>query len=387
MKHSIIIRFAICIGFLMNVSLAYSQDEYENVNVSSWKWTNNSNLYYFSNTINKLHIFNQNAESKEKIKNNKLSSLNTWLQIPNDKGKAYTITFTARNENDPLTHQIQVWGKDKNGKRKEMWHKTDIIWGVDFQYADNGNNSKDFEVLFCNKAKKIKGSYNHTITRNTDQEWRICADIMYRTFRVEYDGFSKLEIYQENNNYPIKTIYNCNGLKWIGIQCGCAAQIIIDNFSFKRKTLLATAMPEINNANELIKSKNYSEVIKKMTKVLESYKGPLPYYYRARAYLGQDYCRSAIDDCNSGLSYYCEKELRENLHFIRGFSKLSLKDDTGVDDMRNAGEIGMRFLRENGLSDYVPGQSNKTPTTKNKSSNSGTVNRSTNRIPTLKKTN
>jgi hypothetical protein len=81
------------------------------------------------------------------------------------------------------------------------------------------------------------------------------------------------------------------------------------------------------------------------------------------------------------------EELKENLHFIRGFSKLSLKDDTGVDDMRNAGEIGMRFLRENGLSDYVPGQSNKTPTTKNKSSNSGTVNRSTNRIPTLKKTN
>ena len=387
MKHSIIIRFAICIGFLMNVSLAYSQDEYENVNTSSWKWTNNSELHYFSNTINKLHVFNKHAESKENLKKNIWSCKTTWLKIPNDKGKAYTIKFTARNENDPLNYKIQVLGKDKNGNSKEMWHNSDIYWGIDFQYDDNSQNSKDFEVFFCNKAKKIKGSYNHTTTRNTDQEWRICSDIMYKTFRVEYDGFSKLEIFQNNSNYPVKTIYNCNGLNWIGISCGCAAQIIVDSFSFKRKTPLATAMPEISNASELIKSGNYSEVIKKMTKILESYKGPLPYYYRARAYLGQDYCRSAIDDCDSGLSYYCEKELRENLYFIRGFCKLSLKDDTGVDDMRNAGEIGMRFLRENGLSDYIPGQSNKTPTTKNKSSNSGTIKHSTNRIPTLKKKN
>lgn len=234
----------------------------------------------------------------------------------------------------------------------------------------------------------MNNGYTYTSSKNSDvATWASNSDIDTRTFKIEYDGSSTVKIYGGYGATLLKTFYNTDGLNWIGIRCGSAAQILVTNFKMYRQTDYGAVLPEIIYASELIDKENYSYAVSKLTNVLNTYKGALPYYYRARAYLGQDYCRSAIDDCNSGLSYYCEKELKENLHFIRGFSKLSLKDDTGVDDMRNAGEIGMRFLRENGLSDYVPGQSNKTPTTKNKSSNSGTVNRSTNHIPTLKKTN
>ena len=49
----------------------------------------------------------------------------------------------------------------------------------------------------------------------------------------------------------------------------------------------------------------------------------------------------------------------------------------------------MTFLRENDLLDYVPGQSKKPVSRDSKNSNpkSSIINRSTNRVPTLKKTN
>ena len=156
----------------------------------------------------------------------------------------------------------------------------------------------------------------------------------------------------------------------------------------KRQTDFGAALPEILNAAELIENKNYSTAISKLNHVLSSYRGAIPYYYRARAYVGQEYYKSAIEDCNSALQYQCEIEQRNNIYFLRGFSKLLLNDDTGVTDMRQAGNLGMTFLRENDLLDYVPGQSKKPVSRDSKNSNpkSSIINSSTNRVPTLRKT-
>lgn len=388
MKNYIyLFRYMLCIGLLMKVSICYSQEEYEYVNTSSWKWSSNSELLFYYNSTEKLLVANNNALTEEEKKQHSFTMRITGMDIPVKKGNSYTISFNIKNEHNPRLYKYKVNGVDKKGRFKEMWHETDIYWGLSFQCRDNYGNTKEFTQSYC-YGKRMNNGYTYTSSKNSDvATWASNSDIDTRTFKIEYDGSSTVKIYGGYGATLLKTFYNTDGLNWIGIRCGSAAQILVTNFKMYRQTDYGAVLPEIIYASELIDKKNYSYAVSKLTNVLNTYKGALPYYYRARAYLGQDYCRSAIDDCNSGLSYNCDKELRENLYFIRGFCKLSLMDDTGVNDMRNAGEIGMRFLRENGLIDYVPGQSNKTPTTKNKSSNSGTVNRSTNRIPTLKKTN
>lgn len=358
----------------------YSQEnDYEYVNYSSWKWREDSELQYYNNSTAKLDVYNNHAETEDDKKNNKYSYKVTWIQIPSDKGKAYTILFDIKNENNPMTHNFKVYGKDKNGRTQEMWHENDIYWGLKFQYEDTNNKTQDYEITFCNE-RKMNGNYTHTQAWNPDQGWKTCSDFTIKRYRIEFDGISKIEIYTDDNSIPSKTLYTSKGLAWIGVKSGNAARNIVTNFSFKRKTLFATFLPEFQRAQNLINYNDYDKAISCMSKVLEIYKNALPYYYRARAYCGKEYYGSAIIDCNNGLNYNCETELRQNLYFIRGFSKIMQKDDSGISDMKQAGELGERFLRENNL------LGNKSAKNSQRPRNNGSKTSSTNRIPQLKKT-
>ena len=384
-----LLRSTLCIILFLIAYVCYSQEEYEYVNVSSWKWSDESNLVFYSNTINKLQVYNNNAQTEENIKNKTWSSQTTWLQIPTIKGRSYTISFKVKNEHNPHEYKYKVWGKDKKGNLKEMWHEDDIYWGLIFQCNDRYGNPQEFDQYYNNK-RKYNSSYTLTSSYNSDTEtWSANQDINIRTIKIEYDGDSKVMIYGGYGSTLLKTFYGTDGLTWIGVKCGNAAQILLTDFKFYRQTAFGTALPTIIEASELIDKKDYSKAISKLTQVLNSYKGSLPYYYRARAYIGQEYYKSAIEDCNSALQYKCETELMNNIYFLRGFSKLLLNDDSGVTDMRQAGTLGMTFLRENDLLNYEPGKSNKASSSKNntsKRSKSGTINRSSNRVPTLKKT-
>ena len=343
--------------------------------------------------MNKLQVFNNNAKTEENKKNNTWGSHTTWLQIPTIKGRSYTISFYVKNEHNPHKYKYKVWGKDKNGNTKEMWHEDDIYWGLIFQCNDRYGNRQEFDQYYDNESK-YNSNYTLTSSYNSDtKRWSANQDIDIRTIKIEYDGDSNVMIYGGFGSTLLKTFYGTDGITWIGVKCGNAAQILLTDFKFYRKTEFGAALPEITRAAEQIDKQNYSSAISILTRVLNTYKGAMPYYYRARAYIGGEYYKSAIEDCDKGLSYPCQQEQRENLYFLRGFSKLLSNDDTGISDMRLAGEIGMRFLRENNLLDYKVGQNRQSTTSgfnrsqTNKSSKSGSKSSiSANRTPQLRKT-
>lgn len=263
--------------------------------------------------------------------------------------------------------------------------KNSIYWGLVFTSNKTYGGESEFEIDYCNRTK-MNSNYTFTSYYTTQTGgWSPCSDVSPRKIKIEYDGSNKVNIYEENGDNLIRSIYSTNGISKIGVKCGNAARIVVSNFTFKRKTDFGAALPEMLRASEQIDNKNYSSAISILTIVLYKHKGAMPYYYRARAYIGSQNYKSAIDDCDKGLQYPCEREQRENLYFLRGFSKLMLKDDSGVSDMRQAGEIGMRFLRENDFLDYKTGQKKKQMSVS--SSNSKTsIKQSSGRIPALKKT-
>ena len=388
-----LIKILLGIFYLQSATICYSQEEYEYVNISSWKWSDESNLVFYSNTMNKLQVFNNNAKTEENKKNNTWGSYTTWLQIPTIKGRSYTISFYVKNEHNPHKYKYKVWGKDKNGNTKEMWHEDDIYWGLIFQCNDRYGNRQEFDQYYDNESK-YNSNYTLTSSYNSDtKRWSANQDIDIRTIKIEYDGDSNVMIYGGFGSTLLKTFYGTDGITWIGVKCGNAAQILLTDFKFYRKTEFGAALPEITRAAEQIDKQNYSSAISILTRVLNTYKGAMPYYYRARAYIGGEYYKSAIEDCDKGLSYPCQQEQRENLYFLRGFSKLLSNDDTGISDMRLAGEIGMRFLRENNLLDYKVGQNKQSTSSAlngsrtNKRSRSGSKSStSVNRTPQLRKT-
>ena len=234
----------------------------------------------------------------------------------------------------------------------------------------------------------MNNSHTYTSYHTTvNKEWRPCPDIDKRKIRIEFDGNETVYIYEGNGDNLVKIFEHTLGISTIEVKCGNAARVIVSNFQMKRQTDLAVAPKTLERAIDLIEKKNYKQAIITLTQLIRCIEHPVPYYYRAKAYAGDESYKSAIEDCNNALKFQCDYKLKADIHFVRGFCKIALNDDSGVNDMRMAGDRGMKFLRENGLLNYMPKQSKKATTTKNKSSNSGTVNRSTNRIPTLKKTN
>ena len=387
MKNNIYFRLIICLCFLTTTTICYSQEEYEDVYISSWKWTNNDELKYYSNSINKLQVYNYNALTRENKKDNTWPSKLVWLSIPIEGSKAYTITFNIKNEHNPRYYKYKVWGKDKKGNLKEEWHNTNIYWGVMFEHEDKYGSEQVYTINY-NNENGMNFGYTYTSVNYSDSKiWQPAQDIETRTIKIEYDGRSTAKIYTGYGQTLTKTFYNTKGLTRIGIKLGPASQILVTNFKFHRQTAYGAALPEINRAHKEIQDKRYNNAIAILTKVIETYKGALPYLYRAQAYFGNENYNSAIEDCYTGLYFSEQKETKDFFNFIIGISKLCLNDDTGVEDLRLAGEKGLSFLRENNLLDYKPGQN--TSQDKRNVSHSRKIDskslRSSNRIPLLKK--
>ena len=349
MKHSIIIRFAICIGFLMNVSLAYSQNDYDVVNIS-WKWTENDNLKFYSNYANLLDVFNQNAESEENIRNNTWGYETTWLDIPVVKGMAYIITFDVTNENDPRKQSINVIRHRNGGTYREI-HNKEIYWGLCFGARKTIDNGDDyiFEIDYNNRKNANNlNTYTSSYTTKTKQ-WISCTDIPKRTIKIEYDGNETVDIYAGSGNALMKTINNVIGIARIGVKCGNAARIVVSNFKMIRKYNSEALKLAFNGAVQMIDNNNYAAAFRALTSLLTVYEHPTILFFRARSVIGLGEYKYAIQDCDRALEYQCDKELKENLLFLRGYCKLSLNDQTGITDMKQAGEQGMNFLREKNL--------------------------------------
>lgn len=136
MKNFIyLFRYMLCIGLLMKVSICYSQEEYEYVNTSSWKWSSNSELLFYYNSTEKLLVANNNALTEEEKKQHSFTMRITGMDIPVKKGNSYTISFNIKNEHNPRLYKYKVNGVDKKGDSKKCGMKQtsigDLVFNVE----------------------------------------------------------------------------------------------------------------------------------------------------------------------------------------------------------------------------------------------------------------
>lgn len=102
-------------------------------------------------------------------------------------------------------------------------------------------------------------------------------------------------------------------------------------------------------AGNLIKNGFYSSAIAILNGALKKHENPNGYYLRAGAYYGLKNIRAAIQDCNKALSYNINTENASAVYYLRGLCHFLIEDEeSGILDMKRAGEDGLKFLEENG---------------------------------------
>lgn len=163
-----------------------------------------------------------------------------------------------------------------------------------------------------------------------------------------------------------KTIYGVKKTHSVQVGVGPGTNLEITNTSCQRMTTYGQALPYLSKATDYIKQNNPSAATNEMTTAIS--KGLTcydTYLIRGVAYYLQGYYKSAIEDLTSAINYYANN--KEMAYYYRGMSKLALDDDNGINDLKNGGQDGLVFLRENNLMNYVPGQNKKNTNTKNSS--------------------
>lgn len=139
---------------------------------------------------------------------------------------------------------------------------------------------------------------------------------------------------------------------------------------------------EILGAANLIDNGYYSSAIAILDGVLKTKQSPREYYYRASAYYCLKEFYAAIQDCNRALSYDLNSENASAIYYLRGLCYFLINDkESGISDMKNAGEDGIKFLDENGFNETA----SKPQRNNNKMTKTTTTQRRNN-VPALKKT-
>ncbi|MBP5344599.1 MAG: tetratricopeptide repeat protein [Bacteroidales bacterium] len=352
MKKIALIMLTICqFGFL------YSQEEWEYMNISSWTWSVNEKLKYSSKSTSKLDVWNDVAETDEDRRNNKWTSWNAWMNCQNIGNRPCLVTFNIKQDHNPRTHKFKTY--KPNGTM--VWYNENsnqnVYWGVVIQAANKFGGESEYTINYSDEHH-YNSSYTYTSSWDTDtKKWQCCTDRDERQFKIVYDGISSVQIYNYDGNHLAKTFTNVNGISWIGVKVGTAANVVVTDFKVLRMTDYGLAKPQIEKARECFQNSNYSDAITIISRVLNNYKAAFPYYLRGLAYAQQSMHKAAIDDFTTALSYSCDLENRRDIYYYRGIERLIVKDvDNGVSDLRIAGEQGMATLKQLNLENYQPGQ-------------------------------
>lgn len=139
---------------------------------------------------------------------------------------------------------------------------------------------------------------------------------------------------------------------------------------------------DILGAANLIDNGYYSSAIAILDGVLKTKQSPREYYYRASAYYCLKEFHAAIQDCNRALNYDLSSENASAIYYLRGLCHFLINDkESGISDMKNAGEDGIKFLDENGFNETT----SKPQRNNNKITKTTTTQRRNN-APALKKT-
>ena len=231
------------------------------------------------------------------------------------------------------------------------------FWTIDLIYTTFSNRQETKKIYIIRTSGNPYYEYGYNFTS--------------REFTLPYDGgilpVRRIHISFNSPNCEVNLSGSCvariDDIKCINnIRISIAGQtgITISNTTCKLMTKYGQALPYIQRATDYLNrdaALAAQEMIVAINNGLDCYE---TYLIRGIAYYMQGYYKSAIEDLTSAIS--CSSDNKEKAYFYRGMSKLALDDDNGISDLRNGGQEGIVFLRENNLMNCTTGQKKKNTT-------------------------
>lgn len=202
--------------------------------------------------------------------------------------------------------------------------------------------------------------------------------------KVQYDKATHIFRYISNNGQSVVSEYIVSNPSHFILDSSDQYTYCYDEYTrlYPTEEMFANANLEnrIQEACNLIENKFFSSALAILNDVLKSQNSPQIYYYRASAYYGLKDFYSAIQDCNKALSYNVSANNASMVYYLRGLCNFLVNnEESGIADMKMAGEDGLKFLEEQG---YTKPSAN----TQNKGTNKTSPTKRSNSTPVLKKT-
>lgn len=325
--------------------LTEAQEIWEAFGTASSPWNISSKLKTITNTSHKVEIENRIYQSLEDKRNNKFHTESTWIST---SSCPLDVSFSV--ENIIPNNYSNCYFRQGN-----QWY-----WNVVIGYTTSTGQSKYFKLCYVtDKYKSYHDTYQSSCTNDngTESNWTTTASLRYRNFRILFND-DEIKIYDDSGDNLVKTIYGVKYVNYISVDAGPGTHLAITNVSCLKMTTYGQAVPYLARAAEYIQNEQYSSAASEMTKAIDKeLKCYDVYLMRGCAYYFQTYYKSAIEDFTTAIFYSANN--KETAYYYRGLSKLQLNDDSGIKDLRNGGQEGMVFLRENDLLNYTPGQNKK----------------------------
>ena len=349
-------RLLILFVFLISIfNIALSQNVWESFGTSLSPWIISHDLKSYSNTTSKVDIKNMNFKSEENKRNKTWSSKFAWINLTIYNDSPIDISFSVRNV---------IPSNLSNIYNDDGWY-----WKVQVQYTTISGQNKIYDMNYCtDKYNNSRNTYQsaHTNDNGVSTDWETVTTIENRRFRILFDD-NQIKIYDNRGDNLAKIIYGVKNLRYILVGAGPGTELEITNTSCQRMTIYGQSLPYLQKAANYLDNNNASSAANEMTTAInKGLKCYDTYLMRGVAYYMQGYYKSSIEDLTSAISYSSSN--KELAYYYRGMSKLAIDDDYGINDLKNGGQDGLVFLRENNLMNYTPGQSKKKTTTQKKSS-------------------
>ena len=344
-------RLYIVFVFFMCACNLQAQQEWESVNRSFGAWQLEQGLTATSNTMTNLVVRNTSGEPFANAQND-MNGRSAYLNLNWIENSPFEISFTVSNpKSDPWQYASEQ-----------------VYWAIFVSlYKTDGSVIANQLGLIGNKYDqfvngKVASRYYYYDSGTGWKHWMfsgrdikdmqikiVCNSTILSAYFEYYDGYHTLnQVFANESN--IAGVHSI----WIGV--GSGAEVSVTNFSVRKKSLQGTVKPNIEKGDAYWDKKMWSDAIREYTNAIsQGYQNVDIFLRRAYAYMMMNYNNNAIEDANRVLSY---ESNNENAYFVRGVSKLQINDDSGVADLRKAGEAGIAFLREFGLLDYYPDQNN-----------------------------
>lgn len=330
-------RISIILTLILASTNLFSQTEWVSENKDMFKWSPNSNVKIYANSLSGLAFWNYHALTKENKKYNKWHKEGIEMSIPSvlNTGRPWKISFDISNANNkPHSKKYRVFDHNNRGK----WHKGNIYWGFEINAKFSIYSTSSYHKYYCNL------SYASGL-RSYDSETKRWSNDRFssgRSISIESNGSNTISVYEDG---ILLHSLNATELSSITVYAGNAAYVKVDNFKVQSQTIYGKVKPHLDAARMQLNKKNYLGAVEYYTKAIKAgYKNYDIYYRRATAYYTAEFYVNAIDDYTNALSY----KKTEEAYLYRGLSKMQRNDNSCLEDLNRGGTKGQALARELG---------------------------------------